>query len=134
MGVLDALKDAGQLAKGLASIEDKQKLLDLQVAALEIAQRNAQLEQENRELREKLRIRDELTFRENVYWRDGQADKGPFCPPCWDSRGLLVHLTETTPNVQYDCRSCGKYFTLRPAPPVIPRRGVKEDPDPFRRF
>lgn len=82
MGVLDTLKETVGLIQKVDNIELYRRMLDLQ------AQVQA-LVDDNRSLKERLAIRDQLSFRENSYFR---GDEGPYCSPCWDTRGILVRL------------------------------------------
>ncbi len=53
-----------------------------------------EIEKENRELKEKLEIKENLIFEKNAYWlekENGEKD-GPFCSVCWDADEKLIRL------------------------------------------
>lgn len=89
MGMLDVLgtmKEVGELIVKADNIDLMRRLFDAQTQV-------AALYEENRALKERLVVRDQLVFRQNTYWR---GEDGPFCSRCWDAESLLmrIHVTE----------------------------------------
>ncbi|MFH1268995.1 MAG: hypothetical protein ABIK89_24985 [Planctomycetota bacterium] len=105
MGTIDRIKDAATLLQMLATMEDKEKLIQLQTDALDLLARTQELEIENRQLQEKLKTKASLTFDKNACWAKDEADKGPFCARCWDVDGNLVHLHHQG-GANYYCVQC----------------------------
>jgi hypothetical protein len=52
--------------------------------------KNIQVEKQNEEMQEKLKLRIKMTFKEPFFYQEG--DKTPFCPSCWESKDTAVHL------------------------------------------
>jgi beta propeller repeat protein len=85
VGWYEAMKDAISVADRLRDAELKQKLANVQIECAKLSEENAQLRLEVHELREQIRTRQTMEFRDDVYWRneDGQLI-GPICPKCFD--------------------------------------------------
>ena len=108
MGLWETSKDVLEAIRKVASIEDQQKLIDLQAGILQMQEQDAALKKENQELREKLATAGSLTHRRNCYWRDDHNDPGPFCARCWDADKLLIHLRTTGDPHLLACDNCEK--------------------------
>src|SRR6266536_3321393 len=78
MGILDTLKDAVVLIQKADNIELNRTILNLQTQVFELVE-------ENRALKDKLVVRDQLSHRQNAYWK---GDDGPYCTRCWDAENL----------------------------------------------
>jgi len=111
MGWYEAIRDAGDVALKLHDAELNQHLATLRMEGAKLAEENARLREELILLREAARVRDEMTFRANVYWRrDGADETGPFCPKCWDDGRKPVRMLDQD---EYDwiCSVCsGRIF------------------------
>lgn len=115
MGFMDALGKAQETVKGLASLEAKQDLLRFTIEAQEIYSENRRLEQENRDLAEKLRFHGTLKFDRNVLWSSDSAAPGPFCNGCWQGGTYLkVNLTTQADLKWYKCPKCGERYDTDP--------------------
>ena len=103
----EAIKGAIGLARKANLAELERVLLDLRddIAALRDA--NIELKNENRELREKLKVRDELVWANNLYWKveDGKH-VGPFCPKCFAGAGIVSRMTDELRDRYYRCPVC----------------------------
>lgn len=90
--ILDALRT---LAAGVGKAPELQaQLIKVQQDAMEMLEAVRRLEGENRDLRGRLALREQLRFVTDRYWRekpDGTRE-GPFCSRCMDKGGDLVHL------------------------------------------
>jgi hypothetical protein len=83
----------------------------------------AQLEDELREARAALAVREQLLPRAGLYWRppSGNApEDGPFCPRCYDGNGKVVRLTYLDSKTPY-CVVCERTAPVdrRDRPPQI---------------
>jgi ribosomal protein L22 len=86
MGWFEVMKDAFTVADQLRNLELKQKLIDIQLEFSKEEEEKVAIRRELRALREQVRQRLIMQFKENVYWRDIGEGKieGPFCPKCLD--------------------------------------------------
>src|SRR5574337_857983 len=74
-----------ELADALASA--RLGVVDAQEEILTLKQRIAELEKADD-------LRDRIVHRENVYFiRDGEIEKGPYCPRCFESQQKVMPLT-----------------------------------------
>lgn len=107
MGITDTIKALTTAAKTIGNIEVQQQLIDLQGDVLELLEQNRQLQAENAELRDQLKTRGSIDFRDNFCWLTGDDgnEEGPFCSACWDDRGKLVHLHKF--QSYFGCHGCG---------------------------
>lgn len=106
-------RELATLLKDGFTPEAQEKIMELRHAALA-------LQEENMELRERIRELEvatpsaaperELVYDKGVYWTLEQGVRqGPFCPACQDRAGKLVrlHYHHTgTPGVYWICKAC----------------------------
>lgn len=108
VGIIENIKSVASVLQKADNIELYRKILDLQYEAMELVQQNNDLKIQITELKDKLSTQENLTFRNNKYWKILEADKqdGPFCSKCWDvERKLVRHQNHndgylTCPNCQ----------------------------------
>ena len=94
MGFIGEMQAMGKVLQEAGRIDLYEKLLSASEKMLELSEQNEALRRENYELKEKLKIKGSLVFKENMYFltkEDGQQD-GPFCSVCWQSDEKLVRL------------------------------------------
>jgi hypothetical protein len=111
MPILETLKGAWELASGLGSalskmsaLEAKQTVLDLQNFLWRIQTEAFELQQQNPELRDKIRRMEEearaagqVVHEDNICWRQTATGReGPLCPACYDNGGKEISLTVET--------------------------------------
>src|SRR5687768_16683043 len=92
-----AVKDALTVAGRLKGAELENKVIKVQGECSKLSEENAKLKQEITELKKQLRVRGEMKYIQNVYWKsseDGSKDEGPFCPKCFDGDGRTARLAE----------------------------------------
>lgn len=117
--VLDKVKRLRELSEQLKNVEVNTILSELQLAAadvkLELANerdRNAQLQDEIRRLREQLDMVNAVEFKNNFVYRTvGDPPEGPYCPRCYAKNQKLVRLIEIQ-NRAYGCAVC-QFILLR---------------------
>lgn len=108
MGAIDTAKELVKLAQKLDNIEIVQKVIELQSDLMELQGTVQELRDENRDLKKQLEAPAELIFNNDMYWRSiGAGNPGPFCTPCHDSQGKLVHMHGDN-RQGYRCPACGK--------------------------
>ena len=98
----ELVRSAKDVAEKIEDIERRGKLLELmeqlqrtQLQAMEQLFRAAELENENKVLKQQLALTESMTFDGMLYWQDeGNDRKGPFCQRCFDDDGKAVRLQE----------------------------------------
>lgn len=124
--IATAAKTVGNLAKGATEIEEKQQLnevydvlIGLKQSVAELEDDNRALKNQNQELQEQLSLRQAMVRQgdNNYFYQEG--DEVPFCPVCWEKDGKPVHLTavmEDTPGYRKrKCRVCtAEYYESKP--------------------
>ncbi len=127
MSIVDQLKDVAELIRKMDNIELFQKILDLQTSAMALQEENRELKERVRQLEEKSRVQASLVYRNNLYWKRDETGKeeGPYCPRCWEADGKLVHLRVNGDEGAF-CLNCKSGFD-RPS-----GIGVVGMPSPFK--
>ncbi|HAN10104.1 MAG TPA: hypothetical protein DCP90_05785 [Clostridiales bacterium] len=110
MGLIGDIKDAASIVQKADNIELYQKILDIQASALELQEENINLKNKVRELEKRKNIEDSLEFRENAYYKKLEDNKedGPFCSACWDKDKRLtrMHSINDGTVVKFACSVC----------------------------
>jgi len=117
MGVIDDIQKIGKVLQKAGQIGLYEKLLAIQEKALDIQQQNALLQKEIVELKEELKIKGSLIFRENAYYLiNEQANKtdGPYCSKCYDDEKKLIHLSPLQNTNYLKCPKCNSSTYVRP--------------------
>ncbi|MGB9722148.1 MAG: hypothetical protein ACPL28_11810 [bacterium] len=100
MSIFDELKSIGKIFQEAGKIDLYEKILSIQQQLMEMNNRITSLENENRDLKEKFKIKETLFYENNAYWQnkeDGTKD-GPFCTRCWDKNKDLIRLDVSDAN------------------------------------
>lgn len=107
MAIFDELKSIGKVLQEAGKIDLYQQILNVQQQLLEMQNRIASLDKENKELKEKLEIKDSLIFENNAYWleKDDKKD-GPFCSCCWDNDRKPIRMQPCGNPAYFDCPKC----------------------------
>src|SRR5712692_9370652 len=122
MGILDNAKQVAKAVEEIHNLELYQRVLGLHSDIIELVEENNQLHGENKDLHKKLELRGKMTFKEPFYFQEG--DQTPFCPACWETKDVPVHVTfthENRDNVAHVCPSCKHHYS------VPKHRGVYSD-------
>ena len=108
MVIFDVLKIAAQVLKESGKIEQYKQILEVQKELLEMQNKINELEIENKDLKEKLKIKDNIFFENNAYWIKKENDNkdGPFCTGCWDNNTKLIRLSSTLNKEDFMCPVC----------------------------
>jgi len=110
MGFSDVTKLASMIAKLLEdgmTLPAQEKIVELRKKLISLENDYLDLLQENRDLKEKLKNKEEFIFDEGIYWSltdDGSKD-GMWCPRCHDKDGKACRMNKTSH--YYVCASCG---------------------------
>jgi len=117
MTIFDELKSVGKVLQEAGKIEQYKQILETQRDLLEMQKRMQNLERENDELKEKLRIKENVIYENNAYWvkkEDGQKD-GPFCSRCWDKDKNLIRIRVLSMNPAFAiCPECKNQVQVDP--------------------
>src|ERR1700756_2662459 len=90
MSVLENVKVVADTVHEIKNMELYQRVLDIYGDVIKLLEENKKLREENAGLEKKLQVRGKMKFVEPYYLQEG--DRTPFCPGCWESKGLAVHL------------------------------------------
>lgn len=117
MGILDEMKEVGDLIKKAGDIELYRRIVKLEGEVTELTRDKRRGEEKIEELERALKFKGELTFTEPFYWLEG--DKTPYCPVCWEDKhkAIHVHFHNSHNAIQYwDCPNCKANFAARGMP------------------
>jgi hypothetical protein len=106
MGWYEAIKDLIGVADRLRDADLKGKLADVQMEGAKLAEENSRLRDSLRECREQARVRQDLVYKDNVYWNRSDQS-GPFCPKCFDSTGTSARMSVEHDDHCWRCHVCG---------------------------
>lgn len=121
---IEIVKDLKSATSAIKDAEVKLKIAELLEAMSEVKIKLVEAQDENLELREKIRKlerslseQDEVVFRNGYFYlaepQEGKPE-GPFCPNCHSTKNILSLLTEVTGLLsqlgKYECPSCEKRF------------------------
>lgn len=124
--IITGIDAAIGLLKGVKGAQEiREDLIDAKAALLEARQENIDLGQRVQQLEEAARLRDELTFKNNVYWK---GDEGPFCPRCFDSDGAARRMEVSSDDPTWKCLTCDKWVYTPDAPKLPPAQVPNWDP------
>ncbi len=120
MAIFDELKSVGKVLQEAGKIEQYKQILETQQELLEMQKNISNLEKENRELNDKLNIKENLKHENNAYWISTNEKKdGPFCSRCWDVDKNLVRLHPHANPAYYNCPDC-KVGSVKVKPELDP--------------
>jgi hypothetical protein len=112
--IFKTIKDAAAVAQQAKNLELYERVTAVYGDVVGLVEKNRELVDENRLLKEKLSIKGALSFDSGHYWLGKDATKdGPFCQICWDVDSKLVRSGSafTTPSglVGHGCEYCGLF-------------------------
>ena len=71
------------------------------------------MENENRGLKEKINVKENLVHRAEVYFlKKEDGEDGPFCTKCYDTQSFLVRMTDWDQDLKR-CPNCGKVYKTK---------------------
>ena len=95
MSLISEFKEIGSFLQKVGNIELYNKHIAIQEKAVEIMDANRDLREQIDRLKEKLKIKVALIFKDNAYYSidsQGKIIDGPFCSGCWDEKEKLIQL------------------------------------------
>jgi hypothetical protein len=111
MGVMENLKEIGDLIRKYNDSKLDQKIGELEREIVELTVQIGSLEEENEELKRTLSLIKKMGFKKPFYYQEG--DPVPFCPRCWEKEKRPVHLLgpiKVGTGLRYGCPSCKEFF------------------------
>lgn len=90
--VFQAFRSAVEATKSLNDAVLQKQLADGMVEASKLAQENAELRNQNTRLSDQLRVRDEMEWRLEAWWKRGDPTDGPYCPRCLGAEGKMLRM------------------------------------------
>jgi hypothetical protein len=103
MSIINELKDAAGIFKEIGKIKEYKQILDAMKELTDQQVKISELIIQNQELKQKLKIREDLVARNNAYWtKDGD---GPFCFFCHGNNDKLIRMT-TYGTSNHFCNIC----------------------------
>jgi hypothetical protein len=124
MGMFETLRSAAEVAQKIGNIELYRQLLEAQQTALELADENRQLKEQLRQRDERDRVQADLVFDDAAY-RLRSEPNGPFyCPACWVTHKQLVPLVSLPDSALHRCVRCDKRWP-RPSTAENVRRTIR---------
>jgi hypothetical protein len=111
----DLSKKLYEFGKTLKDRDERRQVDDMLDALTDLKRSASVLEDQNRELREKLRFKtDEYEFR-NPFWYHKDRRSQPLCPKCFAS-SIAAPMAEATPGDDYRlCLVCNHSVDVNPA-------------------
>ena len=105
------LEGLSALNRQYSEAELRGKVVDALERANEARAGILKLQEENRDLQEKLTRRVAMHWIPPAYWqkREGQPNDGPFCQQCWDSEEKAIRLQPTQDGLLV-CKTCTHVF------------------------
>lgn len=106
IGVVDQVKEIAALAQKVQNLELYEKLVSFQAEIVALQNENTELHGRVRELQQKVNLREQMKFKDNLYWlQTGDSMDGPYCPKCYnEDQGARKLLSES---YLIFCPSCG---------------------------
>jgi len=117
--VLKAIQTAGkvELLERLSSLSNEKE----------------KLKKELTELKEQQKIKEQIEFKNDVYWKIKDKEKdikeGPYCPNCYDSEKKLMHLLSSADPKHPYCPKCNLIISTEEG--EVYYRGMDEEDEEF---
>lgn len=97
------IKEIGKILQEAGKKEEYQKIIELQQQLMDMQKNISDLENENKELKENFKIKENLTYRNNTYYH---LTEGPYCTKCRDVDKILVRLKTEPSRHIWICPEC----------------------------
>jgi len=106
MGVLDEMRELGDLIKKAGDSDLYRRIVKLEGEVIDLTREKRNAEERVEELERALQFKGQLTFKAPYYWLEG--DPEPYCPACWTTRKLVHVVTVRMQGIapQMQCPSC----------------------------
>ncbi|NFO89308.1 hypothetical protein FDC58_12020 [Clostridium botulinum] len=96
MSFYNSVKDVVSIVQKADNIELYKKVLDLQKNAMDLIQENRDLKEKIRILEKDAKLKASVKYIEDAYYieQDNGEYDGPFCRVCWDKDNKLIRLSK----------------------------------------
>jgi len=114
MGILDEMKEIGDLIKKAGDIELYRRINKLEGEVIDLTRDRRRAEEKVEELERALKFKQDLFFSAPFYWLGG--DRVPYCPVCWEDKKKPIHVVYNHTNNSgewWDCNVCKTNFNTR---------------------
>ena len=111
MGVLDEMKEIGDLIKKAGDIDLYRRIVKLEGEVIDLTRDKRRADEKIEELERNLNMQKELVFRKPFFYLGG--DPAPFCPGCWDAKKKAIHLVNRHVSgfgMQMVCPVCSNHY------------------------
>lgn len=109
MSIMANAKEIADLIKKIGDIELYRKIVELEAEIIELTRRNRDLEEQVTQLKALLNTAKNMEFKRPFYY--GEGDPTPFCPRCWETEKLAVHLVDImTAGNPWECKRCSSRY------------------------
>lgn len=115
-GITSALKSVKEIDQKIIVLNIREQLAELQERLLDARDENNDLMRQNQELRDLLKLRDEIQHQEdgNILWRIvDDKQKGPYCSTCYGADDKLIPLSAGNGEGVWHCPKCKNHFHTR---------------------
>jgi hypothetical protein len=112
MGVIDTIKEVGDIVKKAGDIDLYRKIVHAEGEIIELTRQLRAAENRILGLEETLKFKDKLSFKTPFYYAEG--DSVPFCPKCWEADKKAVHMIialRTNSTIGQVCPQCPTKIT-----------------------
>ena len=117
--IATAGKNLYDAAQGVSNLDTKRQLMDIYDTLMSLKREASELEDENRDLKEKLRFKgDEFEFKNPFYYDKSQPDQ-PLCPKCFAAEkiGPMSEIRGSANSRAYRrCLVCDNCINLEESP------------------
>lgn len=114
MGVIDDVKEVGDLIKKYNDIELNRKIVNLEGEVLDLTRDKRRLESKVDELTAVVEMKQNLVHKPPFHWLEG--DPTPYCSPCWENQKKAIHVifeSDTDERMRWDCPSCKHVYLIK---------------------
>ncbi len=114
MGILDNAKEVAKAVQEIHNLELYQRVLNLHSDIIGLVEENNRLRDENNELGKTVALKQAMQFKEPFYYQEG--DETPFCPACWETKNIAVHVTFGTARLNdtaWHCPGCKHMYWVK---------------------
>jgi hypothetical protein len=113
MGIIQRMREVGEIAKKQGNTEIYAKILDLQAEVIEIVEEKSNLQSKVKELEDAIRIKGQMAFKEPFWYLEG--DDTPHCSACFEKDNRAVHLVslDQSPDGRFHCPVCKFLYFAR---------------------
>jgi hypothetical protein len=91
------------MVSGIQEHEIYDQLGDLRLEAFALKEEILRLKKENLKLKDQIASKEKAVFKNDCYYFD---DDGPYCPRCFDTKGMKVRMLESDNNMGTKFNRC----------------------------